>query len=335
MALGKKKKDEALPIDPLAGEVSDDYNELVSENPPVGSAGVGSKYANYEPTDEEIEAIKSTYLPARRMRRLGNRLLHLDKMRLFLVLSCLLVAILFIMAMFQEKMGNFTINLDRLELFRKGVAISADGEFTQPTARLAADPIHDATNITFTDIPTNVDEIEGGHNGENYLAYTYFIRNGGKEDVDYIARVNLTAASKGAEEAVRVIVWHNGESVVYAEPAKDGNPEPGCTNFESHNVVCSFHEKDFLVGNVNKYTIVIYMEGEDPECIDDIVGGSVEFSMSVSADDNVDTTLFQKWIQDIKDTLTGNKPINASGTESPTPGFQNYENVTWETRRNQ
>ena len=286
-----------------------------------------------EQDDLDTEAIVSMYMPRRRARRLGAALLRLDRMRLVLLLLVLLVCILFIMAFLQEKMGNFTINLNRLELYRRGIAIADSGSFEKPTARLSVNTVQDATNITLSDLPENLDEIDGDHNGRNYRAYTYYVRNAGKEDVGYVASVTLDSCSKGAEEAVRVAVWRNGERIVYAKPAGNGEKEPGCENFLNEKVVCTYTEENFLVGNVDKYTIVIWMEGEDPECVDAIVGGSVEFSMTIDALDEDDTSLLVKFLQDIRDTLTGDKPISASGNVAP-DYYQSGE-ITWENRRNQ
>lgn len=283
--------------------------------------------------DVDEETIVSMYMPHRRARRYGAALLRLDKLQLMLLGLMLLVAVLFITAFMQEKMGNFTINLNRLELFRKGIAIAADGDFTEPTARLKANTVQDATNISIDDLPKNLDEIDGDHNGKNYMAYTYYVRNAGKEDVGYVATITLDSCAKGAEEAVRVAVWRNGERIVYAMPAKDGKEEYGCENFESPEVVCRYTEEEFLIGNVDKYTIVIWMEGDDPECVDSIVGGSVEFSMNIGADYEDQTNLLMKFVQDIVDTLTGNKPISAAGTEAP--GYYNGGEITWNNRRNQ
>lgn len=286
-----------------------------------------------EQEDLDTEAIVSMYMPRRRVRQLGAALLRMDRMRLVLLLLVLLVCILFIMAFLQEKMGNFTINLNRLELYRRGIAISDSGSFEKPTARLAVGTVQDATNITLSDLPENLDEIDGDHNGRNYMAYTYYVRNAGKEDVGYVARIVLDSSSKGAEEAVRVAVWRNGERLVYAKPAVDGEEEPGCTNFVNEEIVCAYTEENFLVGNVDKYTIVIWMEGEDPECVDAIVGGSVEFSMTIDALDEDDSSLLVKFLQDIRDTLTGDKPISASGNTAP--DYYQTGDITWENRRNQ
>ncbi|MDO4487468.1 MAG: hypothetical protein Q4B67_00055 [Eubacteriales bacterium] len=287
---------------------------------------------NGEYDDLDPEMIISTYIPHRRAKHIGAALLRLGKLRLFLLTSLLLVCILFIMAFMQEKMGNFTINLNRLEMYRKGIAISEDGAFTRPTARLIASPVKDATNISIDDLPLNLHKIDGDHNGTNYMAYTYYIRNAGKEDVSYRAIVTLESASKGAEEAVRVAVWNGDECTVYAAPSRTGEPEEGCVNFISRDIVCIYNVDDFEIGNVNKYTIVIWLEGDDPECVDRIVGGNVQFAMNIDATGTDDTTLLYKFVRDIVDTLTGNKPISAAGTESP--DYYKYRDVTWETRKN-
>jgi len=283
--------------------------------------------------DTQTGEIITTFIPGRKARRLGRSILRMGKLRLFLLLTIVFVAILFIIAFMQEKTGNFTINLDRLELFRKGIAMSADAEFTNPTARLTASPVEDVTNIATEDLPDDLNDIDGDHNGRNYMAYTYYVRNAGKEPVEYKAVVTLQSASKGAEDAVRIAVWRNDDKTVYAMPAANGMPELDCTNFISKKLVCEYDEDNFEVGNVDKYTVVIWLDGDDPECVDAIVGGGLEFTMQIAAATEDDTTLLQKFIQDIKDTLTGDRAIGAAGTESP--DYYKYQDVNWYTRKNQ
>lgn len=284
--------------------------------------------------DIDPEDIVSMYIPHRRRKKIGAALLRMDKLHLTLLGMLLLVAVLFIFAFMQEKMGNFTINLNRLELYRKGISIADNGDFDGATARLTASTVEDATNISIDDLPEDIDDLDGSHNGKNYMAYTYYVRNAGKEDLGYKASITLDSCAKGAEKAVRVAVWRNGERVVYAAPAADGGEENGCKNFKSDDVVCTYTEKKFLVGNVDRYTIVIWMEGDDPECVDSIIGGSVEFSMKIDADYKDETSLFAKFVQDIKDTLTGNKPINAAGNDAPNDSYYTDKEITWKNRRN-
>ena len=283
--------------------------------------------------DVDPDTVVSMYMPRRKRRLLAAALLRMDKLRLLFLALLLAVAALFVAAFSQEKMGNFTINLNRLEMFRKGIAIDSDPYFSAPTARLIAATVEDATNISADEIPEDVDDFDGSHNGENYMAYTYYVRNAGKEDVAYTASITLDSCSKGAEEAIRVAVWRNGKQTVYAMPSSTGEPEKDCENFESDTVVCSFTEEDFLIGYVDKYTVVIWLEGDDPECVDKIVGGSVEFTMHIDARDHNDSSLLKKFIDDIGDTLTSNKPISAAGNDAP--NYYASGDVNWFNRRNQ
>ncbi len=283
--------------------------------------------------DLDPDKIVSMYLPRRQMHRLGSALLHLGTMQKALIVLILLFCTVFAFAFMQENMGNFTINLNRLELFRYGVAIADEPEFKDATARLYAEPIPNGTNIAAEDLPADLDQVDGSHNGRNYVAYTFYIRNAGKTDLDYRAQVRLASASKSAEKAARVKVWKNGEPTLYAAAAADGEPEKDCTNFESDTVVCTYDEENFLVGNVDKYTVVVWLDGDDPECTDDIVGGAVEFTMDFDTLDKDNSSLIVKFLRDIADTITGTDPISSAGNVAP--DYYKNHTVTWENRRNQ
>ena len=289
--------------------------------------------ADQDADDIDPDAIVSMYMPKRRMQRIGSALLRMDKLQKGLLALVLVFAVLFAMSFMQENMGNFTINLNRLELFRRGVAIADNADFNGATARLTADAISDGTNIAAEDLPSNLDDVDGSHNGKNYVAYTFYIRNAGKTDLDYSAKLKIVSASKGVEKAARVKVWRNGEPTVYAAAAKDGNPEPDTTPFASKDTVTTIEDKNFRVGDVDKYTVVIWLDGDDPECVDKIIGGAVEFAFDFDSSEEDDSSLFVKFVEDIADTLTGHDPISASGNDAP--DYYKKHNVTWHNRRNQ
>ena len=283
--------------------------------------------------DLDPETIVSMYLPKRRMHRIGAALLRIGTLQKVLLCLALVMAVLFGISFMQENMGNFTINLNRLELFRRGVAIADNTQFEGATARLTADAVADGTNIAADDLPNDLDQVDGSHNGKNYVAYTFYIRNAGKEDLTYDAKLKVVSASKGADKAARVRVYRNGEAVTYAAPAANGGNEAGCENFESNDVVCHIADDDFKLGYVDKYTVVIWLDGDDPECVDDIIGGEVEFAMDFDAEEADNTSLIVKFVEDIFDTLTGNDPISAAGNDAP--DYYKNNQVTWDTRRNQ
>ena len=39
--------------------------------------------------------------------------------------------------------------------------------------------------------------------------------------------------------------------------------------------------KDFKVGDIDKYTIVIWVEGDDPECKNNLIGGEIKMHMNL------------------------------------------------------
>ena len=138
-------------------------------------------------------------------------------------------------------------------------------------------------NITEAWIDENVDEIDGSHNGEeyDYIAYTFYIRNVGTKPIDYNVNIEIVSVMKGADEAMRVKVYKNGIPTVYAKSQKGTNiPEPGTTPFYSDSLVMSQTTERFLAGSIEKYTVVIWLEGNDPECIDNIKGGQVRMLMN-------------------------------------------------------
>lgn len=289
--------------------------------------------ADQDLDDIDPDAVVSMYMPKRRMERIGAALLRMDKLQKALVVLALAFGVLFALSFMQENMGNFTINLNRLELFRRGVAIADNGDFNNATARLAADAVDNGTNIAADDLPDNLDNIDGSHNGKNYVAYTFYIRNAGKTDLGYSAKLKVVSTSKGVEKAARVRVYRNGKPTTYAAAAADGNPEPNTEPFASKDVVTTISHANFRVGDVDKYTVVIWLDGDDPECVDKIIGGAVEFGFDFDSSETDDSSLFVKFVQDIADTLTGNDPISASGNEAP--DYYKEHNVTWSNRRNQ
>ena len=88
------------------------------------------------------------------------------------------------------------------------------------------------TSFATDDSPATLDlEAEGSHNGRNYLAYTFYLTNNGKETINYQSMLQSVKAAKDADEACRVMIYKNGEPEVFAKEnrgltSSDGSPEP-------------------------------------------------------------------------------------------------------------
>lgn len=152
-----------------------------------------------------------------------------------------------------------------------------------PTSHLNMPVIRGMDNISGLVIPDSVDEMGGGsHNGDAYLAYTFYARNNIEGDLPIRERISIVSSSKHADEALRVRVYRDGVITTYAKETPDGTPEYGTTPFADDATVLS-GESVLQRGQILRYTIVIWIEGDDPDCVNEICGGSVRLSMEFSA----------------------------------------------------
>ena len=192
-------------------------------------------------------------------------------------------------ALFSDQ-GGFTVAIENSGKGKTGViSLSETADFASSTVHLEAQDVSHMTNISGLDIPADVDNYDGAHNGANYMAYTFYLKNSGDAVCDVLTELHIDGVVKEADEAVRVKVYKNGIPTTYAKLAADGTPESGTTPFASANKVLSETSEDLAPGEITKYTIVIWLEGNDPECLDNIKGGSVKMSLMFSVVEDTET----------------------------------------------
>ena len=214
---------------------------------------------------------------------------------IILTVCMIILIILFIVSMLVTQWGDLIISVDSPAV-KKGIVISEDPEFETFGASLTAKQVNDVTNITYSWLPTDLDtSADGSHNGDNYVAYTFYCKNNGQVTLDYDAFLEIEGVAKSADEATRVMVYKNGVPAIYGKGKYDdrNTAETDCTKFETDTKVMTTATEGFKVGDIDKYTIVIWVEGNDPECIDDIRGGHVRMRMLFQVrEDEQDATKF-------------------------------------------
>lgn len=199
------------------------------------------------------------------------------------IIAILLLLLFYCLIYLANSLGDFTVKIAE-DSEERYFSLSESPLFENPTTMLHADILDSMDNITESWIDENVDQIDGPHNGKNYIAYTFYVKNTSSKTIDYNVEIVIDAVEKAADEAIRVKVYKNGESTVYAKVQKDSVlPEPNTTPFYSSRLVMSQTEEDFTAGEVHKYTVVVWLEGNDPECIDNIKGGKVKLTMNFTA----------------------------------------------------
>ena len=180
--------------------------------------------------------------------------------------------------------NKFTITLDNKLQDEKGIILYSDPNEKAHQRKLFASALNDMDNISYDWIPKDVHTSSNGgsHNGDNYIAYTFYIENEGEVSVNYWYSIIIDDVIKRVDEAVRVIVFLNDEETVYAKINNDtGEAEKNTEPFYKDDVVVLKSRNDFKVGDVDKFTIVIYLEGDDPDCLNDIIGGEIKMHMEI------------------------------------------------------
>ena len=105
-------------------------------------------------------------------RKLLTRISLLIVAFLLLFLS-LLYGVLYII----NTKGNFTISLDPNLKANKSIYISPTSDFKETPMYLKSNALEYMDNISGSWLPADLDSVEGEHNGSNYLAYTFFVKN--------------------------------------------------------------------------------------------------------------------------------------------------------------
>jgi hypothetical protein len=198
---------------------------------------------------------------------------------------------LWLLSLFLTQWGDLVINTDR-NLREQGLVMSTASDFKKTAIELSAPQVKDVTNITYKWLPEDLDKHDGSHNGKNYLAYTFYVKNGGNKTLDYEGTMDVTGVANGMDEAIRVMIYKNGKSLIYAKAKyKDRTKaEAGTIAFIDNDTVMKTMTKDFKPGAVDKYTVVIWVEGNDSECVNDILGGHVRSKILFKVADNDKTS---------------------------------------------
>lgn len=204
------------------------------------------------------------------------------KIIFLLLLIVISIIYLFLYVVFQG--GRFTVTLDKNLSNRKSIFLSEDGKFKGKTRELSANTIDNMDNISIMWLPENLDtEATGAHNGDNYIAYTFYVINAGKETVNYWYEIDVDDTIKNVDEAIRIMVIRNGEEVVYAKKsAIDGSAEEGTKKFVSKSIAVLEQRKRLKANAKDRFTVVVWLEGDDPECTNALLGGEIKMHMDIT-----------------------------------------------------
>lgn len=230
---------------------------------------------------KEKQKEKKVRLNSEKIKLREQRIKHI---KLGVLIIILFLTILYFLLSIAYEGGNFTVSLDENFAKKSGLVMYESKETKEDKRVLKAEQADYIDNISVKWLPENIDnEAEGSHNGDNYLAYTFYLENKGSETINYWYEILIDDVIKNVDRAIRVMVYRNGERTIYAKANEaTGEAEEGTKKFYSNKEVLVEGRQDFMPGEVDKFTIVIYIEGDDPDCIDALIGGEMKMHMEIT-----------------------------------------------------
>ena len=232
----------------------------------------------------DFKALKSEILTRRSMEYKVWGVMSRNRVRLVFFTLLGIAVVLFIISALMANKGTFTITLPREQMISLGLVISEDPSFARPRCEILSPPIVDMWNITRSDIPDDIHMKDGNNSTSDYLANTFYLKNMGDQDLEYTLALDLNEIYNNVDEALRVELYINDVSEVYAKRRSDGSgkPEPGTLPFMGSARIIMLDPKEIAVNQVEKFTVVVWIEGEDPDCTNDLLGGFIKMTMNFS-----------------------------------------------------
>lgn len=200
-----------------------------------------------------------------------------------LVLLLLLTIAYFVLGIIYNG-GRFTITLDKSFGLDSGIVIYDNSTIKDGKFKLYADDLDFMDNISYKWIPNDIDNMgDGGHNGDNYIAYTFYIENRGNEVIHYWYQITIDDVIRNVDEAIRIMIIHNGERKIYAKAnSTTGDAEEDCYIFYDNKIPVLEQREKFAQGDIDKFTIVVWLEGDDPDCVNALIGGEIKMHMDIT-----------------------------------------------------
>lgn len=207
------------------------------------------------------------------------------------IVACLVFLVVFAgFTIYGNKVGNFVVAVKRDEV---KLALSMREDLSDRSSRLATSGMDNQGAATYTDIPRDIAEGVGVKNDEKfryYLAFGFYLINESDRAIDYRMSVDVKGATGNVLEVVRLMIIE-GDDVqrdIYAKREEDAQTAADIADkagydsidFESDERLCTRERYDLPAGGKVKYTVVMWLEGYDPLCTDDLIGARLKLQIN-------------------------------------------------------
>ncbi|MDA3931147.1 MAG: hypothetical protein PF513_00265 [Tenericutes bacterium] len=223
--------------------------------------------------------------------------------RFGIVVTAMLTFLIFSVSFYGLESGNFTFTVDE-KARQAGISLYEDPGIKLLTTRIIANEVEDADGMTdlcnteYTERPLGHKEcippdetlisVDGSNNGKSYIAHTFYLEMISSKDYigDLVMTLDIISTSRGAEEAMRVKLFINDVPTIYGKSQSENGNSPGDLEimvdepFYSNDIIMKKTFNEFSPGDIVKFTIVVWYEGEDRDHTINLWGGGVKLEMN-------------------------------------------------------
>ena len=222
--------------------------------------------------------------------KIKKRKTRMKKVKIVMGIVFLFLMAVFVVLSLAYNGGAFTVTLDPNFHTKTGIAIYTDEVKKEHVRRLYAKELKFMDNISQEWLPKDYKNFQGGdHNGDNYIGYTFYVDNQGRENQRYWYSMHIDDVIKNVDEAIRFMIIVNDDVKVYAkENPITHEAEKGTIKFYRNDMPVLEKRDNFRPGDVDKITIFVWLEGNDPECVDNLLGGEIKIHMEITEEHKTD-----------------------------------------------
>lgn len=206
-------------------------------------------------------------------------------------ISAVFLAVFILVAFMLTSVDRFTISTSN----EPELSLSIDETREARATLLRAEPLLEAADIQYSDLPEDIEDGIGSKNTRTYFAYSFYllgVDTGKREDdsyINYYLSMSLIKTSNDIGDAMRVMIIRDGERMIFSSVSKpiyyaeDHTKTPveigQTTPYWDQDHIALLVDK-VLPGKYRKYTIVIWIDGWESD--DSMKGGTFSASLTFS-----------------------------------------------------
>ena len=210
-----------------------------------------------------------------------NKLSKETKVTIGLIVTGILSILLVLITIYGQFTGTFLIKLTHVAE-RKGIVLFEDRDSIGGEEKLVLEPVRDTLDILEENILRigEILESEGGQyidpdGNNNYIAYTFYLKNNGEEVVDISYGFRIVGSQKNLDDAMMIIFYEHSNTG--EEPVKRYFYKVDDNDYLGGDKI-----PNLQVGEMRKFTIIVYIDGNRSNAT--MLGGAVKINLVFTVD---------------------------------------------------